>query len=110
MVSMNRRIGESTGFAFAIRSERRRVLPNPAGNTAPFAKAGDLPRFAASKSCPSGLLALSSLALHVFPKCPIDPRLIAFFGRGLRLEPSDHVGVYAQGQLLLHWPVEKSAF
>jgi hypothetical protein len=43
------------------------------------------------------------------PKCSIDSRLIAFFGRGLRFEPGDHVGVYAESQLLLHGPVEQPA-
>ena len=64
---------------------------------------------AAQKSCSFRPPVLSSVLLHILPKCSINLRLITFFERGLRFEPSDHIGVYAKGQLSLHRPVEKSA-
>ena len=55
------------------------------------------PHFTAWGSCSFGLPTLSSLPLHILPKRSINLRLIAVFGRGMRFEPSDHIGVYAEG-------------
>jgi hypothetical protein len=66
--------------------------------------------FAARTSCPFRLPVLSGLSLHILPKRSINSGLITFFGSSLRFEPSDHVGVHAQRQLLLQRPIEKSAF
>jgi hypothetical protein len=55
------------------------------------------------------LSALSRLCLNILPKRSINLRLIALFGRRLRFEPSDHISVDPQGQLLLDGPVEKAA-
>jgi hypothetical protein len=41
------------------------------------------------KICSFRLPALSSLPLHIPPKCSINLSVIAFLGRGLRFEPSD---------------------
>ena|ERR1700730_12687735 len=63
----------------------------------------------APKSCALGLPARSCLPSHILPKRSIDTCLIAFVGCSMRLEPADHIGVQAKGQLLLEGAIEEAA-